>query len=77
MDRRYPKYKIMLVAVGNTKSRTMAGVAFETEWGGLNLRLGPGICLKSDDPVYINLIPLERRADAVEADTPPDDDIPF
>lgn len=80
-----PKYWLIVTSKKNTKQITMAGAVFEGNFGKLRLRLKPGISLRWDDEVYIQLTPY-KKDDAEE--TPPsvneeqtgagdDDDIPF
>lgn len=57
----YPKYVLMIRSKEREKDQTRAGVAFETVYGGLNLKLHPGIVIKWDDEVYLNLNPYESK----------------
>lgn len=58
---KYPKYVLFIADKDNPKDKTRAGVAFANEFGGLNLKLHPGVVLKWDDAVYFNLNPYESK----------------
>lgn len=58
---KYPKYILFVADKNNSKDKTRAGAAFVNEFGGLNLKLSPGVVLKWDDEVYFNLNPYESK----------------
>lgn len=58
---RFPTYTLFIASKANPKKeKTKAGVAFPNEFGGLNLKLNPGVVLRWDDAVYFNLNPYDR-----------------
>lgn len=50
-----PKYWLKITDKNNTKHRGHAGVAFENEFGQLNIQLNPGVVLSWKDEVFITL----------------------
>lgn len=82
-----PKYWLKITSRRDTKNRTEAGVAFENEYGQLNIKLKPGVVLRWDDEVFITLnpytdtypapgkLPGTKKKEESEGDD--DDDIPF
>jgi hypothetical protein len=71
-----PKYVLFICNKEREKDKTRAGVAFVNDFGGLNLKLHPGIVIRWNDEVYLNLNPYEskqayaRRMRHVEEDPP-------
>jgi len=76
---RFPTYTLFIASKENPKKeKTKAGVAFPNEFGGLNLKLNPGIVLRWNDDVYFNLNPFEsdqEHARRVKATLTKDDDL--
>jgi hypothetical protein len=58
---RFPSYTLFIASKFDPKDKTKAGVAFPNEFGGLNLKLSPGVVLKWNDEVYFNLNPYETE----------------
>lgn len=52
-----PKYWLKITSKKNTQNRGQAGVAFENEFGQLNIKLNPGVVLHWNDEVFITLNP--------------------
>lgn len=84
-----PKYWLKITDKNNTKDRAQAGVAFENEFGQLNIKLNPGIVLRWNDEVFITLnlytdeypspggkLPATKRKEEKEGNDD-DGDIPF
>lgn len=63
MASRNPKYTLVIKSKCNDRSMTIAGVAFENDFGGLSLKLNPGVVLKWDDEVFFNLNPYMTKRD--------------
>ncbi len=59
---RIPSYTLFIANKLDTKDKTKAGVAFPNEFGGLNIKLNPGVVLHWNDEVYFNLNPYETDA---------------
>jgi hypothetical protein len=57
-----PAYTLFIASRCNAKDKTKAGVAFPNEFGGLNLRLNPGVVVRWNDDVFFNLNPYESPA---------------
>ena len=55
-----PKYYLTIKDKNNTKARTLAGALFESQYG-YSLKLHPGIVIRWDDEVFLNISP--PRAD--------------
>lgn len=81
-----PKFDLWLTDKEDTKSRTKIGVAFENEWGGLSVRLGPGVLIDARvrERCYFVLNPWKGKPGAdsvsdkkVAGSTPTTDDDPF
>lgn len=60
---RFPSYTLFVASRLDPKDKTKAGVAFPNEFGGLNLKLSPGVVLHWNDDVYFNLNPYESDAE--------------
>lgn len=56
-----PKYILVIKSKDNAKNYTRAGAAFENQFGGLNLKLSPGVVLRWDDEVFFNLNVYEDK----------------
>lgn len=80
-----PKYWLKITDKANTKHRGQAGVAFENEFGQLNIVLNPGVVLHWNDEVFITLNLITDEHPAPGSNLPAtkkkkdggDDDIPF
>lgn len=51
-----PKYYLTIKDKNNAKAKTLAGALFESEYG-FNLKLHPGIVIRWDDEVFLNISP--------------------
>ncbi len=60
-----PELTLFIVDKDNKKHKTVAGAAWSNDFGGYALKLNPGIVLKWDDEVYLNLNPRMTRAEYV------------
>jgi hypothetical protein len=85
-----PKYWLKITDKKNTKDRAQAGVAFENEFGQLNIKLNPGIVLHWNDEVFITLnpysddypppgskLPVVKRKEGEDGEGGDDGDITF
>lgn len=50
-----PLFNLWITDRENTKNRTLAGVAFEADFGQLAIKLNPGIMIDWKDPVFLTL----------------------
>ena len=53
----YPAFTLVLVNKDNKKDKTIAGAAWHNNYGGLSLKLNPGIVIKWNDEFFLNLNP--------------------
>lgn len=65
-----PAYRLLITEKFNKKSKLYAGVAFEGNFGSLNICLNPGVRLDWRDmsEVWLNLVPYDRAYNAPEVD---------
>lgn len=72
-----PVYWLKITDKRNTKQRTMAGVAFTSEFNQLRLVLNPGVRLDWNDDIWLTLEPIDpknppRLPATLRFDPPPD-----
>ncbi len=56
-----PKYWLKITDKRFTQRRTVGGVAFENEYGSLNLVLNPGVVLSYNDEFFLTLVPFDEN----------------
>lgn len=65
-----PQYRLLVTEKFNKRSKLFAGVAFEGNFGSLNIRLNPGVRLDWRDmnSVWLSLVPYTGDYDAPDVD---------